>query len=55
MLALYAGMIRLNLNLNVIIVLFGLSLAGVMYLIQRRHAANQLEGDALALIGEHKH
>jgi LPLT family lysophospholipid transporter-like MFS transporter len=55
MLALYALMIRLNLDLNVIIVLFGLSLSGTMYLIQRRHAANQLEHDALALIGEHKH
>jgi MFS family permease len=55
MLALYAIMITLNLDLNVIIVLFGLSLAGVMYLIQRRHVANQLEHDSLALIGEHKH
>jgi MFS family permease len=55
MLAMYAIMITLNLDLNVIIVLFGLSLAGIMYLIQRRHVANQLEGDALALIGEHKH
>jgi MFS family permease len=55
MLALYALMITLNLDLNVIIVLFGLSLSGTMYLIQRRHAANQLKHDALALIGEHKH
>ncbi|GAB3431368.1 lysophospholipid transporter LplT [Massilia solisilvae] len=55
MLAMYAIMITLKLNLNVIIVLFGLSLAGVMYLIQRRHAANQAEHDSLALIGEHKH
>jgi MFS family permease len=55
MLALYAIMITLNLDLNLIIVLFGLSLAGIMYLIQRRHVANQLEHDALALIGEHKH
>jgi MFS family permease len=55
MLALYAVMITLNLDLNVIIVLFGLSVAGIMYLIQRRHVANQLEHDSLALIGEHKH
>jgi hypothetical protein len=55
MLAMYALMITLNLDLNVIIVLFGLSLSGTMYLIQRRHAANQLKHDALALIGEHKH
>jgi MFS transporter, LPLT family, lysophospholipid transporter len=55
MLALYAIMITLKLNLNVIIVMFGLSLAGTMYLIMKRHAANQAEHDSLALIGEHKH
>jgi MFS family permease len=55
MLALYAIMITLNLDLNAIIVLFGLSLAGIMWLIDRRHAANQREHDSLALIGEHKH
>jgi len=55
MLALYAMMITLNLDLNAIIVLFGLSLAGIMWLIGRRHAANQREHDSLALIGEHKH
>jgi hypothetical protein len=55
MLALYAIMITLNLDLNVIIVLFGLSLASIMWLIGRRHAANQREHDSLALIGEHKH
>ncbi|MFL6672967.1 MAG: lysophospholipid transporter LplT [Massilia sp.] len=55
MLALYAIMITLNLDLNIIIVLFGLSLAGTMYLIQRRHLANQQQHDSLALIGEHKH
>jgi ABC-type multidrug transport system fused ATPase/permease subunit len=55
MLAVYAIMITLNLDLNIIIVLFGLSVAGIMYFIMRRHAANQLEHDSLALIGEHKH
>jgi MFS transporter, LPLT family, lysophospholipid transporter len=55
MLALYAIMITLNLDLNVIIVMFGMSLASIMWLIGRRHAANQREHDSLALIGEHKH
>ena len=55
MLALYAIMITLSLDLNVIIVLFGMSLAGIMWLIGRRHTANQREHDSLALIGEHKH
>jgi MFS family permease len=55
MLAVYAIMITLNLDLDVIIVLFGFALAGLMYIIGRRHAANQREHDSLALIGEHKH
>jgi MFS family permease len=55
MLAIYAIMISLNLDLNVIIVLFGLSVAGTMWMIKKKHAANQLEHDSLALIGEHKH
>jgi LPLT family lysophospholipid transporter-like MFS transporter len=55
MLAVYAIMISLNLDLNVIIVLFGLSVAGTMWMIMKRHAANQAQHDSLALIGEHKH
>ncbi|MBQ5949243.1 lysophospholipid transporter LplT [Massilia sp. ST3] len=55
MLAAYAIMITLNLDLDVIIVMFGLSVAGIMYLIQRRHALNQREHDSLGLIGEGKH
>ncbi|MCC6072989.1 lysophospholipid transporter LplT [Massilia sp. GCM10020059] len=55
MLAIYAVMITLNLDLNIIIVLFGASVAGIMFLIMKRHALNQKEHDSLALIGEHKH
>ncbi len=55
MLAMYAIMITLNLDLNVIIVIFGLSIAGITYLILRRHQRNQAQHDSLALIGEHKH
>jgi LPLT family lysophospholipid transporter-like MFS transporter len=55
MLALYAVMITLNLDLNIIIIMFGGSVAGIMWLIMRKHAANQREHDNLALIGEHKH
>jgi phosphatidylglycerophosphate synthase len=55
MLAMYAIMLTLNLDLNIIIVLFGFTLAGLMYMIGRRHAANQRAHDSLALIGEHKH
>jgi MFS family permease len=55
MMAVYAILLTLNLDLNVIIVLFGFTLAGLMFMIGRRHAANQREHDSLALIGEHKH
>jgi LPLT family lysophospholipid transporter-like MFS transporter len=55
MLALYAIMITLDLDLNIIIVLFGLSIAGVTFLILRLHQRNQKQHDSLALIGEHKH
>jgi LPLT family lysophospholipid transporter-like MFS transporter len=53
--ALYAVMITLNLDLNIIIVLFGLFLAGISWLVLRRHTLNQREHDSLRLIGEHKH
>ena len=55
MLAVYAIMITLNLDLDIIIVLFGLMVAGIMFFIGRRHAANQREHDSLAMIGEEKH
>jgi LPLT family lysophospholipid transporter-like MFS transporter len=55
MLMLYALMVRLDLNVNIVIVLFGLFVAGAMLLTMRKHAANQREHDSLSLIGEHKH
>jgi MFS family permease len=55
MLALYAIMVKLHLNLNIVIVMFGVFVAGIMYLLMRRHAANQREFDTVALIGEHRH
>jgi LPLT family lysophospholipid transporter-like MFS transporter len=53
--ALYAVMITMNLDLNIIIVMFGLFLAGISWLVLRRHHLNQREHDSLRLIGEHKH
>ncbi|WP_420473812.1 lysophospholipid transporter LplT [Noviherbaspirillum sp. ST9] len=55
MLMLYALMVKLNLDINFVIVLFGLFVAGTMLLAMKKHAANQREHDNLALIGEHKH
>jgi LPLT family lysophospholipid transporter-like MFS transporter len=55
MLAVYSLMLRGHLNLDIIIVLFGLFLAGTMFVIMRKHAANQREFDSISLIGEAKH
>lgn len=55
MLALYALLVSLDLSVNIVIVLFGLFVAGVMWLVMKRHAANQREYDSLHLIGEQKH
>ena len=55
MLAVYSVMLSLHLDLMIIIVAFGLFVAGTMFVIMRKHAANQREHDSLALIGEQKH
>ena len=55
MLAAYSLMLRGHLNLNIIILIFGLFLAGTMFIILRKHLANQREFDSIALIGEAKH
>jgi len=55
MLAAYSLMLRGHLNLNIIILIFGLFLAGTMFIIMRRHHANQREFDSVSLIGEAKH
>jgi len=55
MLALYALLIKLDFSVNTVIVLFGLFVAGIMWMVMRRHAANQREYDSMHLIGEKKH
>jgi MFS family permease len=55
MLVLYALMIKMDLDVNIVIFLFGSFVAGIMLLIMRKHAENQREHDSLALIGEVKH
>jgi MFS transporter, LPLT family, lysophospholipid transporter len=55
MLMLYSLMVKLNLEINIVIVLFGLFVAGSMLLAMKKHSTNQREFDSLALIGEHKH
>lgn len=55
MLMIYALMVKLDLNINIVIAMFGLFVSGIMFLIMRKHAANQREHDSLSLIGEPKH
>jgi hypothetical protein len=55
MLGLYALMIYLDLNIQAVIVIFGLFVASTMFIVMRKHSANQRQFDSLALIGEHKH
>ncbi|HWW70445.1 MAG TPA: lysophospholipid transporter LplT [Duganella sp.] len=55
MLAAYSLMLRGHLNLDIIILIFGLFLAGTMFIILRKHLANQREFDSVSLIGEAKH
>jgi LPLT family lysophospholipid transporter-like MFS transporter len=55
MLVLYAFMIKMHLNINLIIIMFGVFVAGTMYFVMRLHARNQRRFDTVALIGEHKH
>lgn len=55
MLALYAFTVKLNLDVNHIIILFGLFVCSTVMLVIRRHKNNQREHDSLAMIGEHVH
>ncbi len=55
MLGIYAVLIKLNVPINLVIVLFGLFVAATMLLVMRRHQANQREFDSVSLIGEAKH
>lgn len=54
MTGLYALLLMAGLSINVVIVLFGLFVAGTMLMVQRRHAANQREFDSVALLDEHR-
>ncbi|BBB60202.1 lysophospholipid transporter LplT [Undibacterium sp. KW1] len=55
MLAIYTLLNSMNMDIMVIIVLFGLFVSSTIYAVIRKHMANQREYDSLALIGEHKH
>jgi MFS family permease len=55
MLGLYALLVKLDLSISIVIVLFGSFVSCIMWLVMRRHAANQREYDSLHLIGQQKH
>jgi LPLT family lysophospholipid transporter-like MFS transporter len=52
MLSIYALLLRFDLHINTIVVMFGLTVAGAMLLVMRRHRANQRIFDSEALIGK---
>ena len=55
MLVLYALMIKMNMDVNVVIILFGLFVSSMMLVMIHKHKKNQREFDSLSLIGEPKH
>ncbi|NMG76886.1 lysophospholipid transporter LplT [Aromatoleum diolicum] len=55
MTGLYALLIMTGMSINVVIVLFGLFVAGAMYMVKRRHELNQRAFDSVTLLEDHKH
>ena len=55
MLLIYSGLIWLDVPIQFVIIGFGVFVSIVMWLVIKRHAANQAEYDSMHLIGEHKH
>ncbi|HEX8988570.1 MAG TPA: lysophospholipid transporter LplT [Rhodocyclaceae bacterium] len=55
MTGIYSALMRADLSIYWIITLFGLCVAGIMYLIQRLHEANQREFDSLAELEDLRH
>lgn len=55
MTGLYALLIYLDCSINTVVVAFGLFVAGMMYLVKRRHEANQQEYDSVAELDDVRH
>jgi MFS family permease len=51
----YSALIKANLSIYAVIVLFGLFVAATMWLVKRRHQANQAEHDDVALLDDKAH
>jgi LPLT family lysophospholipid transporter-like MFS transporter len=54
MLSIYAVLLKVNLHINTIVVLFGLTVVAAMLLVIRLHRANQRKFDSEALIGRRR-
>ena len=55
MTGIYSAMIMANFSINIIIVLFGLFVAGLMLMVKRHHEMNQRQFDSVALLDEATH
>ncbi|MCK0513065.1 lysophospholipid transporter LplT [Aromatoleum buckelii] len=55
MTGLYALLIMSGLSIHIVIVMFGLFVAGMMLMVKCHHERNQREFDSVALLDEHKH
>jgi len=55
MLLVYSGLIWLDVPIQFVIIGFGILVSIIMWLVIKRHHANQAEYDSMHLIGEHKH
>jgi len=55
MTGIYSVMIMAQLSIHIIIVLFGLFVAGLMLMVKRHHEMNQREFDSVALLDDTSH
>ena len=55
MLLVYSLLIWLDASVQYVIIGFGITVSFIMWMVIKRHAANQEEYDSMHLIGEHKH
>jgi len=55
MLLVYSLLIWLDASVQYVIIGFGIVVSFIMWMVIKRHAANQAEYDSMHLIGEHKH
>jgi hypothetical protein len=55
MTGLYYAMIKHDVSIYVVVTLFGICVSGLMYVIRRRHLANQLANDDVRHLDDNAH